>query len=86
MKLIIYTIIMIWWVDSGIFGSPGKNIAVMYINFLHTGDFAASDKPGDWYPDHILSWYKHRDNKNVYFLYYEDMKKVKMLLIVIMFL
>ena len=38
------------------------------------------DKPGDWYPDHILSWYQYRDNKNVYFIFYEDMKKVFVLL------
>ena len=34
------------------------------------------NKPGEWYPEHILSWYPHRDNKTVYFVFYEDMKKV----------
>ena len=47
------------------------------LNITFLGDFPVSDKPGDWYPEHILSWYQHRDNKTVYFLYYEDMKKVK---------
>ena len=47
------------------------------LNITFLGDFPVSDKPGDWYPEHILSWYHHRDNKTVYFLYYEDMKKVK---------
>uniref|UniRef100_H2Z1K8 Sulfotransferase n=1 Tax=Ciona savignyi TaxID=51511 RepID=H2Z1K8_CIOSA len=32
-------------------------------------------KPGQNYFDHILSWYPHRHDENVMFLYYEDMKK-----------
>lgn len=34
-------------------------------------------KPGEWYPEYLLSWYPHRDNKTVYFVAYEDLKKVK---------
>lgn len=33
-------------------------------------------KPGEWYPENILSWYKHKDNKTVKFVYFEDLKKV----------
>ena len=35
-----------------------------------------SDKEGEWYPDHILSWYPYRDQENVLFVMYEDLKKV----------
>ena len=34
-------------------------------------------KPGEWYPDHILSWYSHRNDKTVYFVAYEDLKTVR---------
>lgn len=29
-------------------------------------------KKGEWYPEHILSWLEHRDDKNVMFVHYED--------------
>ncbi|CAK8681095.1 unnamed protein product [Clavelina lepadiformis] len=32
-------------------------------------------KEGEWYPDHILSWYPYRNDDNVLFLMYEEMKK-----------
>nr|XP_039271537.1 sulfotransferase 6B1-like [Styela clava] len=32
-------------------------------------------KDGEWYPDHILGWYKHKDEDNVMFIYYEDLKR-----------
>lgn len=31
---------------------------------------------GEWYPDHILSWYQYKDQKNVKFVYYENLIKV----------
>lgn len=33
---------------------------------------------GSWF-DHFLSWEEHEDEKNILFLFYEDMKKVNML-------
>uniref|UniRef100_H2Z3R4 Sulfotransferase n=1 Tax=Ciona savignyi TaxID=51511 RepID=H2Z3R4_CIOSA len=39
------------------------------------GEQFVSTKPGEWYPDHILSWYKHRGDGNVMFVYYEDLIK-----------
>ena len=38
-----------------------------------------NSKPGEWYPEHILEWYKHKDYKNIRFLRYEDLKKVILL-------
>ena len=35
-------------------------------------------KEGEWYPDHILSWYPYRNDDNVLFLMYEEMKKVSL--------
>nr|XP_039271504.1 sulfotransferase 6B1-like isoform X1 [Styela clava] len=32
-------------------------------------------KDGDCYAEHILGWYKHKDEDNVMFIYYEDMKR-----------
>ncbi|XP_076811758.1 sulfotransferase 1C2-like [Clavelina lepadiformis] len=32
-------------------------------------------KEGEWYPDHILSWYPYRNDDNVLFLMYEEIKK-----------
>ena len=41
------------------------------------GNIEMHNKPGEWYPEHILSWYKHYDDTNtVYFIYYEDLLKV----------
>ena len=40
-------------------------------------------KDEEWYPEHILSWYPHRDNKSVYFVAYEDLKKVKFILLIL---
>ena len=31
---------------------------------------------GSWF-DHVLSWWKHKDDSNVLLLKYEDMKKVR---------
>ena len=31
---------------------------------------------GSWF-DHVLSWWKHKDDPNVLLLKYEDMKKVR---------
>ncbi|CAK8673653.1 unnamed protein product [Clavelina lepadiformis] len=39
------------------------------------GDFPQNNKPGEWYPDHILEWYKQKDDVEIRFIFYEDMKK-----------
>lgn len=31
---------------------------------------------GSWF-DHVLSWWRHKDDENVLFLKYEEMKKVR---------
>ena len=65
-----------------------KDVAVSYFNFHISLKFA---KNVDWptfaswflsgevsfgsYLDHVLSWWEHRDEENVLFLKYEDMKK-----------
>ncbi|XP_076821596.1 amine sulfotransferase-like [Clavelina lepadiformis] len=46
-----------------------------YFEHVVAGDFPMNMKPGQWYPDHILGWYKHRDNKNVHFACFEEMKQ-----------
>ncbi|CAK8674894.1 unnamed protein product [Clavelina lepadiformis] len=40
-----------------------------------SGKMPMGMKNGQWYLDHILTWYPHRDDKNVMFIYYEDMKR-----------
>lgn len=40
-----------------------------------SGKMPLGMREGEWYPDHILSWVEHKDDKNVMFFYYEDMKK-----------
>ena len=47
-------------------GPSWENFFQWFIN----GDMAFGD-----YFDHVLSWWAHRDDKNVLFLKYEDMKK-----------
>lgn len=37
--------------------------------------FLAGEVPYGDYSDHILSWWEHKDDKNVLFIKYEDMKK-----------
>lgn len=37
---------------------------------------------GSWF-DHFLSWEEHKNDKNILFLFYEDMKKVNMLSVLI---
>ncbi|XP_039271690.2 sulfotransferase 1B1-like [Styela clava] len=32
-------------------------------------------KPGQWYPDFLLGWNKHKDEDNILFLVFEDMKR-----------
>ena len=53
-----------------------KKLTPTLLNGLHVGDFWMNMQAGKWYPDHILSWYPYRDNKNVYFICFEDMKSV----------
>lgn len=31
---------------------------------------------GQWYPDHVASWYKHKNDDNVKFVCYEDLARV----------
>uniref|UniRef100_H2YWZ1 Sulfotransferase n=1 Tax=Ciona savignyi TaxID=51511 RepID=H2YWZ1_CIOSA len=46
-----------------------------FLRSYMTGEQYLGMKPGEWYPDHILSWYKYRNNENVMFVYYEDLIK-----------
>uniref|UniRef100_H2ZGE5 Sulfotransferase n=1 Tax=Ciona savignyi TaxID=51511 RepID=H2ZGE5_CIOSA len=46
-----------------------------FLRSYMAGEQFVSTKPGEWYPDHILSWYKHRNDENVMFVYYEDLIK-----------
>ncbi|CAK8673656.1 unnamed protein product [Clavelina lepadiformis] len=46
-----------------------------YFEHVISGDYPMNSKPGEWYPEHILEWYKHKDYKNIRFLRYEDLKK-----------
>ncbi|XP_076821594.1 sulfotransferase 1C4-like [Clavelina lepadiformis] len=39
------------------------------------GDFPQNNKPGEWYPEHIQEWYKQKDDVEIRFVFYEDMKK-----------
>nr|CAB3266698.1 sulfotransferase family cytosolic 1B member 1 [Phallusia mammillata] len=40
-----------------------------------TGKQPIGLKEGQWYLDHLLTWNEHKQNKNVYFVYFEDIKK-----------
>ncbi|XP_076813617.1 sulfotransferase 1C2-like [Clavelina lepadiformis] len=54
-----------------LYPSDWNDFFQVYIN----GKQPMSDKEGEWYPDHILSWYPYRDQENVLFVMYEDLKK-----------
>ena len=53
-----------------------KLTAILNNNMVVAGDFEMHSKPGEWYPEHILSWYKHLDDKSMHLVYFEDLKKV----------
>lgn len=46
-----------------------------FIKNYFNGEMPTEQRQGEWYPDHILSWYKHRDDENVMFVAYEDLSK-----------
>ncbi|XP_076812066.1 cytosolic sulfotransferase 3-like [Clavelina lepadiformis] len=46
-----------------------------FFNGYISGKQANCAKEGEWYPDHILSWYPYRNDDNVMFMAYEDLKK-----------
>ncbi|CAK8681091.1 unnamed protein product [Clavelina lepadiformis] len=46
-----------------------------FFETLVNGKQPVHSKEGEWYPDHILSWYPYRNDDNVLFLMYEEMKK-----------
>lgn len=48
----------------------------VYINLFYMG--FPSVVCGSWF-DHFLSWEEHANDKNILFLFYEDMKKVNIL-------
>ncbi|XP_039272198.2 amine sulfotransferase-like isoform X1 [Styela clava] len=46
-----------------------------FLNDYVAGKHPLITKPGEWYPEHLLGWYKHKDEENVYFLHFENMRK-----------
>lgn len=52
----------------------GSDWATFLDSFI-AGKMPIGMKDGEWYLDHILGWLEHRDDKNVMFFYYEDMKE-----------
>nr|XP_039273474.1 cytosolic sulfotransferase 3-like [Styela clava] len=52
----------------------GSDWATFLDSFI-AGKMPIGMRDGEWYLDHILGWLQHRDDKNVMFFYYEDMKQ-----------
>lgn len=46
-----------------------------FIDNYFSGKMPTEQLDGEWYPDHVLSWYKHKDDENVKFVCYEDLAK-----------
>lgn len=46
-----------------------------FVKRLADGNMPMQMKYGEWYPQHIRSWMKYKNNKNFHYLFYEDMKK-----------
>lgn len=46
-----------------------------YVKAFVEGKLPVFMKEGEWYPHHILSWWKYKNNPNVHFVFYENMKK-----------
>ncbi|XP_002130825.2 sulfotransferase 1 family member D1-like [Ciona intestinalis] len=46
-----------------------------FIEVYTQGQQPLASKVGEWYPDYLLSWYQHKEDENVLFVVYEDMKK-----------
>ncbi|XP_078492157.1 sulfotransferase 6B1-like [Ciona intestinalis] len=42
---------------------------------MHGIGFDTGNKEGEWYMEHLLSWYPHRNDSNVMFVVYEDLVK-----------
>ena len=50
---------------------------IIIFSYMHTySGFFYADWYGKW-NDHVISWWQHRDEANVLFLKYEDLKKVR---------
>ncbi|XP_076813618.1 sulfotransferase 1C3-like [Clavelina lepadiformis] len=48
---------------------------VSFFDFFINGKQPNYARKNEWYPDHILSWYAYRNEKNVLFVMYEDLKE-----------
>lgn len=46
-----------------------------FIDNYFSGKMPTEQREGEWYPDHIRSWYEHKDDENVKFVSYEDLHK-----------
>merc|ERR1719495_1222888 len=46
-----------------------------FVRLVARGDNLNQSQSGIWYPQHIRSYYKHKDNKNLHFVFYENMKQ-----------
>jgi len=46
-----------------------------FVRLVARGEQLNQTQNGIWYPQHIRSYYKHKDNKNLHFVFYEDMKQ-----------
>nr|XP_039252799.1 amine sulfotransferase-like [Styela clava] len=46
-----------------------------FIDNYFSGKMPTELRQGEWYPDHIKSWCKHKDDENVMFVSYEDLSK-----------
>lgn len=44
--------------------------------FVLLGKLPIYMKDNEWYPHHIKSWMKFKDNPNIHFVFFEDLKLV----------